>query len=827
MRNKSIWNLLSLILLFLIIITLTPHSKHAEIPDGAILFQNFESGDDMFIPSESVSGSLSTTEVFEGKKSLEYVVTSSGDPNESRGSMDILSINGPIDVSSMEYLIFSIKDTQGSNTIKVALSDINGASSNFSWQSQNTKKNDWVYYQVPLTAFSGVDLTAITNVRIGQWNEGIYYIDEMYFSTKTPPTPLDKPTVYKPAGEYNDYVVVELISEQGAFPIYYTLDGTVPDKTSTIYKGFIRIDTTSTLKAVVYNPDHDMYSEVSSFNYTINQNSNSIKPYAYPGAGIYSSIQNVALSSTLKDANIYYTLDGSNPTTLSTKYTKPIKISKHTLIKAIAVNEHMQSDIAVLEYEFNEKSSPYLKADGKKLRNNYGSGNEVVLQGTNAGGWLVMEAWMTPTNSPDQITTIETLTDRFGEEKAWNLINLYQDKYWQESDFDNINEEGMNVLRLPFTYFEMMNNDGSLKETAFDRLDWFINEAAKRNIYVILDMHGAPGSQNGKDHSGDTRRPDKGNLYGNKENMDKTIFLWQEIANRYKDEEWVAGYDLLNEPGGASGIEQFDFYNDIYLAIREIDKNHVIFIEAIWEPKDLPNPEVYRWENVAYSYHFYGWDDIDNFQYQKEFIDSKVKMVEETDYNVPLLVGEFTFFNNVESWDYALNLFQEQGWSYITWTYKVTGIGSSWGLYTGNPTKVDIFTDSEEVIKSKWSNVTTVNSYTRNDKIANIVRKYSNKYQLPYVKEIIQQVEITNNGFRNSLLAQLANAERHFSKAKSFLAKGNEKQSNHFESKGYENLEKIKDKIMKDTGKHIDEKSANTLINLLDTVINNRSILIE
>src|SRR5690625_5926110 len=77
----------------------------------------------------------------------------------------------------------------------------------------------------------------------------------------------------------------------------------------------------------------------------------------------------------------------------------------------------------------------------------------------------------------------------------------------------------MNVLRLPFTYFEMLNDDGSLKSTAFDRLDWFIREAEKRELYVILDLHGAPGSQNGKDHSGDTSHSDGGNLYGNKENM--------------------------------------------------------------------------------------------------------------------------------------------------------------------------------------------------------------------------------------------------------------------------------------------------------------------
>ena len=104
--------------------------------------------------------------------------------------------------------------------------------------------------------------------------------------------------------------------------------------------------------------------------------------------------------------------------------------------------------------------------------------------------------------------------------------------------------------------------------------------------------------------------------------MDKTVFLWEKIAERYKDQKWLAGYDLLNEPGGAFGIEQFDFYDRLYQAVRDKDKNHIIYIEAIWEPYHLPSPDLYGWENVVYSYHFYGWDDIDSYHAQKKFIDS-------------------------------------------------------------------------------------------------------------------------------------------------------------------------------------------------------------
>lgn len=93
--------------------------------------------------------------------------------------------------------------------------------------------------------------------------------------------------------------------------------------------------------------------------------------------------------------------------------------------------------------------------------------------------------------------------------------------------------------------------------------------------------------------------------------------MWEAIAARYNGNEWVAGYDLLNEPGGALGTEQFEVYDRIYKAVRAIDQDHIIQIQAIWEPTHLPAPTLYGWENVVYQYHFYGWDDINNLEYQK------------------------------------------------------------------------------------------------------------------------------------------------------------------------------------------------------------------
>jgi len=85
-----------------------------------------------------------------------------------------------------------------------------------------------------------------------------------------------------------------------------------------------------------------------------------------------------------------------------------------------------------------------------------------------------------------------------------DLLDYYENNYFTSIDFDNIQEMGMSVIRIPFTYMNLLNyNSFELKSNAFDKLDYIISEFNKRSIYVILDLHGAVGSQNGQDHSGE------------------------------------------------------------------------------------------------------------------------------------------------------------------------------------------------------------------------------------------------------------------------------------------------------------------------------------
>ena len=398
----------------------------------------------------------------------------------------------------------------------------------------------------------------------------------------------------------------------------------------------------------------------------------------------------------------------------------------------------------------NDKPSdtalPMLSAEGENIVD--ADGNAVVLRGTNFGGWLVQEGWMCPTKQTDTLSTDMTLYSRFGKEKAEALIAAYQESWITEEDFKTVKELGLNVVRVPFTYMNVyhhLSDEGellhpdefTLREDPFERLDFALEMCKKYGLYLILDMHGAVGSQNGSDHSGDTSRT---NLYAGTElgeaYREKTAELWALVAEHFAGESNVAGYDLLNEPTRASGAKQWDYYDVLYKAVREADPDHMIFIEATWEPNNLPSPEDYGWENVVYEYHHYNWDY--NNQSNKSFYTFK-KLLGNT-HKVPSLIGEFNAWGDsrrstgkrdqtdLEANAGVLEFYNGEGWHWTTWTYKVVGTlrDSNWGLFNASTllkdvTKIDPETDSYEDILAAWSSVDTAEHFTLYSDFADIV----------------------------------------------------------------------------------------------------------
>ena len=402
----------------------------------------------------------------------------------------------------------------------------------------------------------------------------------------------------------------------------------------------------------------------------------------------------------------------------------------------------------------------YVKASGTELVD--GEGNVIMLRGTNLGGYMLHESWMCLVDSPDLLYTVNTLTERFDRDAAFELLDIYQANFWTSEDFDNVQALGLNCLRLPVSYldfydldFDLMRSDNPTAEELLSmnmvlrldhiqKIDAFIREAEKRGIYIILDLHGAYGSQNGNDHSIDSRQhdwlwrqDDVGAAF-----RELTLDLWTVLAEHYRGFKNIAGYDLLNEPAGdvydpecvtsVTGKIQWDFFDDLYHAIRAVDQEHLLIMESCWTAENLPQPSVYGWENVMYEFHHYDGSTDDDYQFQthKERIDNIVN----ASFGVPLYLGEFCPHCSYEAWTPILNLLNEKHVSWTTWTYRVRGT-SEWGLYhirtnnNGDPSipvsevvHLRRGNDSFEEIERKWG-VDQRKGFSRNDALCAVIQE--------------------------------------------------------------------------------------------------------
>ncbi len=392
------------------------------------------------------------------------------------------------------------------------------------------------------------------------------------------------------------------------------------------------------------------------------------------------------------------------------------------------------------------KELTLLTAKGKNIYDQAGEGELVQLKGVNIGGWLFQEFWMTPTEAAgsiwDEQDIYHYLTETYSEEKMWEAVNVYQDSYFTEADFDNCQALGMNCLRLPFWYLNIVDMEGNVRENWYERIDWFIENAKKRGMYVIIDCHGAPGSQNGSDHSGIDGGTNKmlasEFFFGQNAAANQELYydIWEMIAERYKDEPAVAAYDLLNEPfctyryntpfpDEALHGALWDVYNKAYEAIRAIDDKHIIIMEATWDPVDLPNPADYGWTNIMYEYHNYLYDDYNNDRGQQiANMQNKIDLINKANYDVPSYMGEFNYMNNYDAWAEGLDLLNNEGLHWTIWTYKTVIGYENWGLYNQLTREINLErSDIEEIIEFYG----TMDESKKNEKLAEVVEEYLKK----------------------------------------------------------------------------------------------------
>ncbi len=365
----------------------------------------------------------------------------------------------------------------------------------------------------------------------------------------------------------------------------------------------------------------------------------------------------------------------------------------------------------------------FLKTDGMNIRNNMGKGDTVRLYGVNIGGWEIIETWMAPMNGAhNEWDARNLLASRFGWDSAVALKKIYLNSWFRSDDFPRIAAEHLNCVRLPMLWCDYMDTNGNwLKkpdgDTDFTLLDSFVVNASKNGIYTVFDLHGAPGSQNGADHSG---REDGKLLYSVPKYKTFLINWWKGVASHFKCVASVAGYDLLNEPSSTytnpMGADVVALYDTLYKEIRKIDPDHMIIMEGIWSWDVLPQPSSKNWTNVVYQLHWYYSGD------PATGVNGDVSnaLTYMNNWKVPCYVGEFHFSGQTA---YGTNKMSQNPISWTMWTYKID-YNDDWGMYvpTNGSSTPNLNTDTYAQIAQKWNTWDTQNHFTRNTGVANALK---------------------------------------------------------------------------------------------------------
>ena len=220
----------------------------------------------------------------------------------------------------------------------------------------------------------------------------------------------------------------------------------------------------------------------------------------------------------------------------------------------------------------------WLKVSGDHIVNQ--KGETISLRGFGLGGMLHMENFIDgyPANEEAMREGLEKVMG----EKQYNLyFDNFLKNYFTEQDAIYIQSLGLNLVRIPINYhlFEDDMNPRVIKLSAFAYLDSVIARCARHHVYTIIDLHALPGSQNQHWHSDNPTHV--ASFWIQKDFQDRALHLWQVIANRYRNQPWVAGYDLINEPADPSGEKLFAYYKRLRDAIRKVDADHILFLEVI------------------------------------------------------------------------------------------------------------------------------------------------------------------------------------------------------------------------------------------------------
>jgi hypothetical protein len=293
-------------------------------------------------------------------------------------------------------------------------------------------------------------------------------------------------------------------------------------------------------------------------------------------------------------------------------------------------------------------------------------GKPLLLKGINLGNWLLPEGYMfkfKTANSPRLIQTV--INELVGEDEGRRFWKTYHQNYITLEDIRFIKKSGFNSVRVPFNYRLFVSEAATkLEGEGYRLLDDVVAWCRKENLYVILDMHAAPGGQTGDNIDDSWGYPF---LFESAESQDLIVNIWRKIAARYRNEPTVIGFDLLNEPiahyfDAANLNPKLEpLYRKIVAGIREVNRNQLIFLGgAQWDTNFKFFGPPFEGK-LVYTFHKY-WMEVNKGAIQ-EYLDFRDK------YNVPVWMGESG--ENTDEWISSFRtLLEANNISWCFWPYK-------------------------------------------------------------------------------------------------------------------------------------------------------------
>jgi endoglucanase len=313
----------------------------------------------------------------------------------------------------------------------------------------------------------------------------------------------------------------------------------------------------------------------------------------------------------------------------------------------------------------------------------------VLLHGVNFGGWLMMEAYFTHAPNLAEQLFKRNFEKALGAKALREFELKFRSTFITEEDFKNVARLGMNVIRLPFNCRLIETSPYQYSKEGLAYLKESIRLAKKHGLWVILDLHAAPGAQNHDWHS-DSLGP--AGLWTSKSHQHRTYAIWEFLSDHFKDESTVAGYDVLNEPVMDNVPLLNRFYKELIKKIRSIDRHHILFVEGNRWAQDIDCLENFEDDNLSLSIHFYiplelTFNFIPGLSYplkskagswnrkaMYQFLSKYEKLAKKR--QTPIFVGEYGVhsrdgFYHEDQWvKDVIHCFNQLGFHRTYWTYK-------------------------------------------------------------------------------------------------------------------------------------------------------------